>query len=506
LADFLRGTFLEGAPILPISNVTGAGFDAFLESLAQLVNSIEPKRIDGVFRLPIERAFSVQGYGTVVAGIPVAGAAHAGDEVLLLPAGLEGRIKRIEVYGRAGDTVMAGQCAALNVGHWDHRAIRRGDVLTQPGYFTPREWHAATVRLLPRPKLNVKNGAEVRFHTGTSETNAAVYAVEGQRLQGGSECLIQIRTKAPIVAGPGDHFILRKLSPVETIGGGVLIEASEERLKRNRPEVIEDLRARAKAIGEPKRFVEYAVRRAQRLAASPAELASRTKVPHERLQAILADLLREERILSLPGGLYAHRDTAAEVGQRILALVADFHRQTPESPGIAWEQLRQSAACDKAVLDGLIAVLAAQNRLVVKNDRLALPEHRAAFSDEQAGQAAQIEELFRTGAFHPPGVEEVAQRTGLARGRLEKILRTLCEQGRLVPVEELWFHREAVEKAQNILVALLEKEGRLESVRFKYLLDTARIFAIPLLDHFDRIGVTRRSGNTRYLKRPAGGK
>ena len=159
--------------------MTGEGFDAFLESLWTLVQSIEPRQIDGVFRLPLERGFSVQGYGTVVAGIPMAGSAHAGDEIVLLPQNLAGRIRRIEVYGQTSDTVMAGQCAALNVGHWDHHAIHRGDVLTVPGYFSPQQWHLCSLRLLPREKLLLKSGAEVRFHTGTADVAAMFYPVKG---------------------------------------------------------------------------------------------------------------------------------------------------------------------------------------------------------------------------------------------------------------------------------------------------------------------------------------
>lgn len=158
LKHFLRGTFLEDAPILPVSNVTGQGYDALIETLAAMVAKIRPKRLDGVFRLPLERAFSVKGHGTVVAGIPISGSARIGDEVVLLPQGEAGRVRRIEVYGRTSEAVKAGQCAAINVGHWEHTTIGRGDTVTLPGYFTPAEWYVCQLRLLPREKLLLKNG------------------------------------------------------------------------------------------------------------------------------------------------------------------------------------------------------------------------------------------------------------------------------------------------------------------------------------------------------------
>ena len=266
VVHFLQGTFLEGSPILPVSNVTGEGFDGFLEALWDLVRAIKPRRTDGVFRLPLERAFSVQGYGTVVAGIPSVGSARVGDEVVLLPQNLTGRIRRIEVYGQMSDTVMAGQCAAINVGHWDHREIQRGNVLALPGYFTPQQWFVCSLRLLPREKLVLKSGAEVRFHTGTSDVAAMFYPLRGNRMEAGTTGLIQVKTKTPLVAGPGDHFLLRMSSPVRTIGGGLIVEGLPERVRGNRPAAHEDLEERCAAVSDERRFVEYCVRRAEGLA------------------------------------------------------------------------------------------------------------------------------------------------------------------------------------------------------------------------------------------------
>jgi selenocysteine-specific elongation factor len=507
LHDFLRGTFLENAPILPVSNVTGEGFDAFYEALAALVAAIRPKRVDGVFRLPVERAFSVQGYGTVVAGIPVAGCARAGDEVVLLPQGTVGRIRRIEVYGRPSDVVLAGQCAALNVGHWDHHAIHRGCTLATPGYFGPESWYAATLRLLGHPKLHLKSGAQVRFHTGTSEVTASVYSLAENQMLGGGEYLVQLRPQTPIVAGPGDRYILRMLSPVATIGGGTIIEAVPRRLKRNWPNVREDLAARAAATGDERHFVEYCTRTAAAAATTEGDLARRVKIPAVRLKTILAELVAAKRVLAIPAGLYMHAETAAEQGRRLLEAVAQFHRHSAESPGIPPDELRAACQLEKAVFEALIALLVAQGRLAERNGRLALPEHRVAVADENARYLAAIEALFRDAPFHPPGEEEVVTLCGAPLPTVRKVLTILREHGRLVRVEDLLFHCDAVERARAILIAELEKEGRLESVRFKYLLDnTARKYALPLLDYFDRVGVTRRVGNTRFLKTPPSGR
>jgi selenocysteine-specific elongation factor len=502
VAYFLQGTFLENAPILPLSNITGEGFDKFLESLWDLVKSINPKRTDGVFRMPLERAFTVQGYGTVVAGIPVSGSARVGDEVILLPDNLAGRIRRIEVYGENSNAVMAGQCAALNVGHWDHREIRRGDTLTLPGYFEPKEWFVCKLRLLRRDKLMLKSGAEVKFHTGTTDAAAMFYPLKGNHVEGGFEGLIQVRTKTPVVAAPGDYFILRTPSPVRTIGGGRIVEPVERRYKASHTNVFEDLLERANAVFNEHDFVEYCIRRAELQYADEQAISVRTKIPRNRLQTILTDLRQQNKIYCLTSGAYIHCATAANLDKAILNLIADFHKQFPESPGLSIEQLRQSLPINRVIIDRLVADLKTDARLVESNHRLALPEHRSIIADEDANLLAAVEALFHNKLFLPPGLDEIAQQTTTSADKAAKLLKILKDHGRLIEVEKgVFFHTDAIGRAREILTDHFSKEPRLESVQFKYLLDTTRKFALPMLDYMDKIGATRRVGNTRYPKK-----
>ena len=501
LADLVQGTFLDGAPILPVSNVTGQGYSPLLEALESLVERITPRTTRGVFRLPVDRAFSVPGYGTVVAGIPICGQAHLNDEVVILPHGSRGRLKRIEVYGRASDTVMAGQCAALNVGHWESRAIHRGDTLTQPGYFAPESWYVCCLRLLPRDRLRLKQGGAVRFHTGTTEVNAAIYNLDQGEVGEPGEYLIQIRTRTPVIAGPGDHFILRLLSPVQTVGGGTIVEAVPRRLKRTRTRLREELQQRAEAIGDDARFVEYGIRTAGRLAASEAEIAARAKVLPGRLQEILAQLTRERKLIHLAAGRYLHRDTADAACSRVLEIVQQHHRDAPDRPGMTFEELQAATRWDRPVLDGLIVMLKTDKRLVERHSHLALPSHETALSQREAECFTQIEQLFRQQMFQPPNVEQIARTTGIGKDAVEKTVQRLRDHGRLIWVGQgLLFHVQAIEIAQQRLIEYLRQHRRLESVQFKYLLDTTRKYALPLLDYFDRTGLLRRDGNTRYLK------
>ncbi len=501
IKDFLVGTFLEEAPILPVSGITGQGFDVFYEALKELVGTIEPKRTDGVFRLPVERTFSVKGYGTVVTGIPVAGSAKIGEAMVLFPQRIKGRIKAIQVYKRDSEIAMVGQCAALNVPQWDYKTIKRGNVVTLGEFFQPQQLYLCRLRVLPHIKTPLKNGTNIKFHTGTSEIVATVFVLEGNTVSANNECLVQIRLNEPIVAAPRDRFILRTLSPVQTIGGGMIVEALTKKLKRNRPQTIQDASDRARAVLVEKDFAEYCIKNAEAFAVNETELSIRTKILPERLKAIIAELVQQDKVLYLDSKLYIHTDTADNVQKQLLNIVRDFHHNKPESPGLTVEQFYESSQLKKDVFDGLVSLLISQGKLVERKHRLALPEHQETFSDDEQKLLQSIESLFKERPFNPPKIEEVTEQTAAAPENVQKILQILIEQERLIRVEnDLLLHSEAVKQARQILISFINKEGKLESVKFKYLLDTTRKYAIPLLDYFDRIGLTRREGYTRYLK------
>jgi len=421
---------------------------------------------------------------------------------------------------------MVGQCAALNVPQWDYKTVKRGNVVTLGEFFQPQQWYLCKLRVLPHIKSPLKNGTKIKFHTGTSEIVATVYLLEENRATAGSECLVQIILNEPVVAAPRDRFILRTLSPVQTIGGGMIVEALPEKLRRNNPQTVQDVKDRAQAVLTEKDFVEYGIRTAKDFAVNETELSIRTKILPERLKAIIAELVQQDKVLYLDSKLYIHTETADNVQQQLLNIVSDFHHSKPESPGLSIEQFYEASQLKKDVFDSLLRLLTSQGKLVEKKHRLALPEHREMFSEDEQDLLQSIESLFKDRPFNPPKYEEVIEHTAAAPEKVQKILQILIEQERLIRVAQhqlsggerakhkpgfhpddstaigagLLFHSEAIEQARQILVSFINKEGRLESVKFKYLLDTTRKFAIPLLDYFDRVGVTRREGYTRYLK------
>jgi selenocysteine-specific elongation factor len=502
VTTFLVGTFLEGAPVLPVSSVTGEGFGDFYDALKTLVEAIEPKRADGVFRVPLERAFSAKGYGTIVAGIPASGSIKVGDEVVLLPQGKKGRLRAVQVYNHDSDSAMVGQCAAMNVPQWDAKEIKRGDVVTIADYFAPQSWYLCELTLLTQEKTALKNGAQVKFHTGTSETPAAAYVFRDVPLKPGETCLIQVCLNHPIIAGPGDHFILRLPSPARTIGGGIVVEAIPRRLKRSRAEVLDDIRERAEAVKTPRDFIAYCVKSAESLAVDEKQVSLRSKIPEAQVAAALADLQDKGSVVQLGPKLYIHAETARRTERRLLELVAEAHRRQPESPGIRPEQLLTESGMRKNLFDGLLERMRSKGTLAERKGHVALPEHREQFKEAESELLTKIETLFKTQPFNPPGSADLIVSAGTTEPEVRKALRILVEQQRLVRIDQdLFIHAEALAEARARLIAYIRENGNLESVKFKYLLDTTRKYAIPLLDYFDKIGVTRRVGYTRYLNK-----
>ncbi|MEN8128370.1 MAG: SelB C-terminal domain-containing protein [Planctomycetota bacterium] len=503
LRAYLRGTFLEEAPICPLSSITGQGFDAFDASLKEITGQITPKGTEGIFRLPVERSFSVKGFGTVVSGIPASGSAKVGDELVLLPAGVKSRIKAIQVYGQDAETVKSGQCAALNLPQVDYKLVQRGQVLTQDKYFQSSQWFLCTLKLLELQGRPVKNGTKLKFHTGTSEVAGTVYLMESDSAVAQQETVMQIRVEHPIVAGPGDRYILRLLSPVQTIGGGQIIEPLAHRIKRSKEGVLEDIQARAGAILQPDSFVEYSVQNTSGCAAKVDDIALRVKLEPDKVKSILSQLMAQGKVQQLAGDLLIHRKTFEHTVKQLQQQLEQFHKEKPDSPGIEKERLQELCGFEKKVFDGLLVRLLEQKKVILRKDRIALPLHTEHFDPQQQQLLNAMESLFVNRLFNPPKTEDIETELRKSPQEVDQAIRLLLEQQILVRVEQnLYFHADAIKEAKRRMIEHIQTEGKgqLESVKFKYLLDTTRKYAIPLLDYMDTIGVTRRVGNTRYLK------
>lgn len=501
----LQGTFLATAPIIPVSNTDGEGLMDLRETLARVVADLPPRDCGGIFRVPIERAFAVRGHGTVVTGIPVAGRVEVGEELELFsvaPSSQKGRIRSMQVYGLTSQGACAGQCCALNVPSWDHGTIRRGDVAALPGRFSPSRWLLLRIRLLPGvPRL--RNAARIRLHTGTAEALASLYPLDSDPVDPGADFLAQAFLGQPLVAGMGDHFIVRSLGPIQTIGGGIVLGTTERRLRRSRPETISFARDLDAAIGDNAARVACSLLHRAEPIARVQDLAREAQCQESEAACAIRSLKQNGDAITLDAGGVIHRVRLESFAARTREALAAFHSNHPDSPGPDRRELATLMHIEVPFLERLLPALVASHSLVVQSpsNRFSLPGHRSSMADADRPALERIERAFAENLFHPPEPESLARSLSLAPTAFERLVRVLLDNALLVRMPDgMLFHRDAVNRAAEIARNHIGKEGRLESVQFKYLLDTTRKYALPLLDHLDRIGVTRRFGNTRTLK------
>ncbi|MBI5361993.1 MAG: selenocysteine-specific translation elongation factor, partial [Planctomycetes bacterium] len=259
----LHGTFLEDAPILPLSSITGVGLDEFKRVLFRMASETPPRSDAGVFRMPIQRVFSAHGFGTIVTGIPVSGSVAVGDVIEVLPKGLKSKVRGIQAYGESTDKARAGHSCALNLADVDHKDVVRGNVAAAPGFFRPVQMVGARFTALATNAKPIENRTQIRLHTGTAECVGEVVLLDQEAIEPGAEGLVQLRLDEPVVCAPGDRFVLRLASPTVTLGGGVILEESKHRLKRFKSFVVDELSRAAQGLDSPRELLEVVLSRAK---------------------------------------------------------------------------------------------------------------------------------------------------------------------------------------------------------------------------------------------------
>ncbi|HLK20474.1 MAG TPA: selenocysteine-specific translation elongation factor [Bryobacteraceae bacterium] len=485
--EFVRGSFLEGAPAVAVSSTTGAGLEELRNEIRKLAQSIHEKDSSQYFRLPIDRAFSMRGFGTVVTGTLVSGTVRVEQEVDLHPAGRRVRIRGIQVHGSAVSHASAGQRTALNIAGVETSELRRGMVLAEAGRFQSTRQIDCAFELLPSAKP-LKHRAPVHFHSGTAEVEAEVRCLRGtESFRPGSRDYIRLQLSEPLLLLPGDRFIVRMFSPVVTIGGGVVLDiAAPRRASQDRLRILES--------GQPAQRIALLVSESRHGMGMP-ELIARTGMLEADIQkaASVAKLI----VLTSPQFWILDPKWAAAQLEKMHETVKQFHRTNPLVNGISKEELRgkQLPGAPQGLLDSL---LAQSKTLVAEGEFVRLASHKIALKQDEEAASAKIETAFRIAALAVPAVNEVLAKSGVEPGRARSILQLLLRDKKLVRIsEDLVFHASAL---QSLKLLLAQRKSQKFSVpEFKDWTGISRKYAIPLLEFLDRERVTRREGDSRVV-------
>jgi selenocysteine-specific elongation factor len=500
--ETLAPTFLADAPILRVSSVTGAGIDALKDVLFAMAAETEPRSAEGVFRMPIQRVFSKPGLGTVLTGIPVSGTVKPGDVLELLPAGVRGKVRGIQAYKSSSETARAGHSSAINLSDVERAAAHRGDVLATPNFFTAQRMVAARLTALADLDRAIENRMRIRLHTGTADPAGEVVLLDADELGPGRSGLVQLRLDEPVVCAPGDRFVLRLLSPVVTLGGGVLLEESRYRLKRFKAFVTGGLARQEESLGSPAALLESVLARADEGTMSVDELSVCVKRERDETRVLLAGLLGEGRALEPREGRWVHPDRLEADLARVRGALDAWFAAAPHRRFVEGLELRRRTKLPDAELRLLLDVLAERGGVrLAPGGRIEALDRTPALSGPLAACVDAVARRLAEAGLQPPTVEELAAAEGDA-GRVAHALEHLVDGGRAVHVGAgLHMDADAVAAARAAVVANCEANGHLEIPALRDALRTSRRFLIPLLEHFDAQGVTLRQGAHRVLKR-----
>jgi selenocysteine-specific elongation factor len=498
----LRGTFLEGAPLLPVSAKTGAGLPALREALTTLARDVPARGLDATFRLPIDRVFTIRGFGTVVTGTVAAGQLALDERVEVYPRGIQAKVRGIQTHGRPVPAAVAGQRAAVNLQGVERAAIERGDVLSLPELLQPTYMLDATCELLHDAPAPLRPRQRLRVHIGTREVMARVHLLGAEALEPGQTGHVQLRLEGPVVALPRDRYVIRSYSPMVTIGGGELLDVAPEKSRRGAARVA---RLRTLEASPPVAVLEAHIQQVGGGGARLAALRARTSFGPAALRALLLELVAQGRVLVVDREWYVHVETAERIRQEAEAALGAFHAREPLKAGMSKEELRtRLGGLEERVFLALLERFAGAGVLVVDKDKVRQAGHAVRLTPTQQAMSDRIEAEFRAAGVAPPNLDEAFAKLGLDGPAAQAIAQLLVDGRRLVRIREgLYFHAEPLQAAVGQVLDFLRQRQAITPQEIKDLLGISRKYAIPLLEWLDSRRLTVRMGDKRVLREGA---
>ena len=492
--EFLRGSFLgPPSPIIPVSSLTGAGLDRLKQELAKAAAEVPPRDSNALSRLPIDRVFTMKGFGTVVTGTLISGSIRKEEELEVFPHGQGVRVRGLQVHGQPADHTLAGQRTALNLASVTRSDLSRGMILAPLETFRPTSRVDVKLSLLSSVKP-LKDRARVHLHAYTSETIATVVLYGKKLLPPGEDAFAQLRLAESTLLLPGDRFIIRQFSPLVTIGGGVVLDAMP--LPRQPPQ---EAFLKVMGSGDAQTILRVRIARRQHEGLSLSQLIAETGWTKQVIETHLAQPIRQGHVLRL-GDLVVHTPAIEGLKLFITSAVADFHKTHPLVRGIGKEELREQVQASTTIFTAVIDLLVHENKLEIDGDLVHLPGGGVVMKDEEAESKKIIEMAFASAGLKVPALKDVLSELKVDKTRAQKIVTLLLRDKILIKIsEDLVFHRVALDDLRRRMTAEKEKFPRIDIARFKDLTGVTRKYAIPLLEYLDREHVTKRVGDERVI-------
>lgn len=504
IREEVADSFLKDAKIIPVSSVTGEGLKELIAEIDTVTEVVEEKDAHNVFRLPVDRSFTITGFGTVVTGTLISGSISEGDRVEIYPQKTETRVRSLQVHEKNVKTAYAGQRVAINIANVKLDEIQRGDVLTQPGRMETTMMVDAKLMILKSSDKSIDNRDRLRLYHGTSEIMCRVVLLDREELKPGESAFVQLRLEEETACMKGDRFVIRTYSPMLTIGGGTVLEPNPPKRKRFREDVIEELKV--KEQGNPTEVLErYLIQNSEKYPEKKAIIKAVGNIGAELYDKISAELLEKKLIKEFKLGdetYVLHFRYLKDVETKLTEILEAYHKRNPLKSGISKEELRTRVfeGIKPRLADLIFGYFEAYGIIKMGNQYVSQIGFKVQFNKLQTQIRDVIEKSYSENRFNPPKLTELAETNHLDKNQCQVVYNALIEMGKLVKLDEdIAISKSAYNDAVELLKKYLKENGSIQLGQFRDMLGTSRKYAMALLDYFDQNKVTRRIGDNRVL-------
>ena len=505
IEEMLAPTGMAGAPIVPVSSETGDGFDDLQAAIAEALPPPRETLEDDpfIFRMPVLRRFHVQGRGAVLTGIPVAGSVSVGDRVTVLPRDWTGKVRGIQVHHRDAQTARRGHRAAMALSDVAVDKVKRGMTIATHGVIRPVHRIACRLQILPSARKAMAHGDRARAHLGADQAVVRIHLPMRTPIEPGGFALVELESSAPLVACPGDRFVLRAENASSTLGGGVVIEPRESRIPTRRQGMVDRLLARVEHLSDPAALVQGMLEAAGDRGIVEADICAHTAIRPDVLPRILERMASEGEVLPIGRtGRWIRREGFDRVQRMLDEAVRKMHEKDRAVDNLSLAAVRAAVhRVEPVVLEEAIDHLIAKGRLLrMPNGNVKHKDHSGEMPEKDRVICEKVLTLLATGGGRPPTLEELEAEGGLGGGEVNRALRLLDTRGEVFKAEGFWFASSWVEEAKGRLAAHARAEGGFTPADARTLLDTTRKWIIPFLEALDKSGFCRRDGARRVLR------
>jgi selenocysteine-specific elongation factor len=505
IREFTRGSFLENAPVIPVSAVTGQGLPEFVRALEELSQLVEARPPSSLFRLPVDRVFTMKGFGTVITGTLVSGKVQVGDPIMVYPSGITSKVRGIQVHNQSVPVAEAGLRTAVNFQGLDKEAVSRGEVLSNPNALKPSYMVDVRFHFLASAGRPMKNRTRVRFHTGTSEVLGNLILLEHDELKPGEATVAQLRLDTPVAVVKGDHYVVRSYSPVRTVGGGQVLNPIPPKHKRFNAGIIQALKG--VLTSDPETLIGWHIEAAGHAGASFTDLRLMTSLTDKQLEASLQGMLSARTIIQVDKETrsFVHQKSFEAFIKDATGHLRSYHKAFPLKSGMLKEELKSKfpADTDVRLFNLVINQMIKDNAIVQEEKTVRLTTHKVSLAGDEATLRKQMLKIYKDSGLQPPFFRDVAGILKSEPNPAKDVLNLLIEEGLIIRTkDDLFFHAEAIAELKQRMVKFFEAHADMTPAQFKDMTGGAsRKFLIPLLEYFDSKNVTLRVGDVRKLRK-----